>query len=33
MFETQIPIAAKAGAALSTQNLSNTVYRQQNGIK
>jgi hypothetical protein len=33
MFETQMPIAAKAGAALSTQNLSNTAYRQQNGLK
>jgi hypothetical protein len=33
MFETQMPIAARAGAALSTQNLNNTAFRQANGIK
>ncbi len=33
MFEVQMPLAARAGAAMSTQNLSNTAYRQANGIR
>lgn len=30
--DIKMPEAARAGAALSTQNLSNTNYRQQNGL-
>ena len=33
MFETQMPIAARAGAALTEQSFSNTSYRQRNGLK